>query len=42
MDIKVEELLGKLHFRLSSNQNTLAHSIEVAQLCAVLASGNRH
>lgn len=38
MDIKVEELLGRLHFRLSSNQNTLAHSIEVAQVCAVLAA----
>ena len=38
MDQRVEELLGRLHFRLSSNQNTLAHSIEVAQLCAVLAS----
>ncbi len=38
MDPRVEELLGRLHFRLSSNQNTLAHSIEVAQLCAVLAS----
>jgi ribonuclease Y len=37
MDGRVEELLGRLHFRLSSNQNTLAHSIEVAQLCAVLA-----
>ena len=38
MDNRVEELLGRLHFRLSSNQNTLAHSIEVAQLCAVLAA----
>lgn len=38
MDHRVEELLGRLHFRLSSNQNTLAHSIEVAQLCAVLAA----
>lgn len=38
MDGRVEELLGRLHFRLSSNQNTLAHSIEVAQLCAVLAA----
>jgi ribonuclease Y len=34
----VEELLGRLHFRLSANQNTLAHSIEVAQLCAMLAA----
>lgn len=37
MDGRIEELLGRLHFRLSSNQNTLAHSIEVAQLCGVLA-----
>lgn len=38
MDPAVEELLGRLHFRLSANQNTLAHSIEVAQLCAMLAA----
>ncbi len=38
MDARVEELLGRLHFRLSANQNTLAHSVEVAQLCATLAS----
>jgi len=38
MDGSVEELLGRLHFRLSANQNTLAHSIEVAQLCAMLAA----
>jgi len=38
MDASVEELLGRLHFRLSANQNTLAHSIEVAQLCAMLAA----
>lgn len=38
MDVAVEELLGRLHFRLSANQNTLAHSIEVAQLCAMLAA----
>ena len=38
MDASVEELLGRLHFRLSANQNTLAHSIEVAQMCAILAS----
>ncbi len=38
MDAQVEELLGKLHFRLSANQNTLSHSVEVAQLCATLAS----
>ena len=38
MDGAVEELLGRLHFRLSANQNTLAHSVEVAQLCAMLAA----
>ncbi|MGA0134396.1 MAG: ribonuclease Y [Opitutales bacterium] len=38
MDGEVEELLGRLHFRLSANQNTLAHSVEVAQLCAMLAA----
>ncbi|PHX79098.1 MAG: ribonuclease Y [Opitutia bacterium] len=38
MDASVEELLGRLHFRLSANQNTLAHSVEVAQLCAMLAA----
>lgn len=38
MDSRVEELLGRLYFRLSANQNTLAHSIEVAQLCAILAA----
>ncbi len=31
-------LLGKLHYRLSNNQNTLDHSIEVAFLCSLLAS----
>lgn len=38
MDPAVEQLLGRLHFRLSANQNTLAHSVEVARLCAMLAS----
>jgi len=37
MDGRIEELLGRLHFRLSSNQNTLSHSIEVPHLGAVLA-----
>ena len=32
------ELLGKLQFRLSINQNTLTHSVETAQLCGILAS----
>lgn len=30
-------LLGKLNFHLSNNQNTLAHSVEVAQLSALIA-----
>ncbi len=38
MDAAVEDLLGRLHFRLSANQNTLAHSVEVARLCAMLAA----
>lgn len=35
---EVVRLLGKLNYRLSNNQNTLAHSIEVANFCALLAS----
>jgi len=31
-------LLGKLHYRLSNNQNTLTHSIEVAHFCALIAA----
>jgi len=31
-------LLGKLHYRLSNNQNTLAHSVEVGHLCALIAA----
>lgn len=31
-------LLGQLHYRLSNNQNTLDHSIEVAFFCSLLAS----
>ena len=38
LDPAVEELLGRLHFRLSANQNTLDHSVEVARLCSMLAS----
>jgi ribonuclease Y len=38
MEAAVEELLGRLHFRLSANQNTLAHSVEVARLCAIMAT----
>jgi ribonuclease Y len=35
---EVVVLLGKLNYRLSNNQNTLAHSVEVANLCALIAS----
>jgi ribonuclease Y len=35
---EVVALLGKLHYRLSNNQNTLAHSVEVGHLCALIAS----
>lgn len=38
VDERLLELLGKLQFRLSINQNTLTHSIETAQLCGILAS----
>lgn len=31
-------IIGKLHYRLSNNQNTLEHSIEVAFLCSLLAA----
>ncbi|MGJ8651991.1 MAG: ribonuclease Y [Opitutaceae bacterium] len=36
--VELVSLLGKLHYRLSNNQNTLAHSIEVANMCALIAS----
>ena len=32
------KLLGNLYFRLSYNQNTLNHSVEVAFICSLLAS----
>ncbi|MGE9294223.1 ribonuclease Y [Ruficoccus sp. ZRK36] len=35
---EVVRLIGKLNYRLSNNQNTLEHSIEVAFLCSLLAS----
>lgn len=35
---EVVSLLGKLRFRLSNNQNSLEHSIEVANLCSLLAA----
>ena len=38
VDERLLELLGKLQFRLSINQNTLTHSVETAQLCGILAS----
>lgn len=31
-------LVGQLHYHLSNNQNTLEHSVEVANLCSLLAS----
>ncbi|MDR2512433.1 MAG: ribonuclease Y [Puniceicoccales bacterium] len=34
----IAELLGRLHFRLSNNQNTLSHSIEVARLAGLIAA----
>lgn len=38
VDERIRELLGKLQFRLSINQNTLTHSVETAQLCGIFAS----
>ncbi|MGF1448934.1 MAG: ribonuclease Y [Opitutales bacterium] len=35
---EVVTLLGKLHYRLSNNQNTLDHSVEVAYFSSLLAS----
>ncbi|MBN2068863.1 MAG: ribonuclease Y [Opitutales bacterium] len=35
---EIVALLGKLRYRLSNNQNSLDHSIEVANLCALLAA----
>lgn len=35
---EVITLLGKLYYRLSNNQNTLEHSIEVSYFCSLLAS----
>lgn len=38
MHPEVVACLGKLRFRLSNNQNSLEHSIEVANLCSLIAS----
>lgn len=38
MHPEVLKLVGKLRFRLSYNQNALEHSIEVANLCALMAA----
>lgn len=35
---EIVALLGRLYYKLSNNQNTLEHSIEVAYLCSMLAS----
>ena len=38
VDSEVLSVLGRLNFRLSNNQNTLEHSIEVANFCGLLAA----
>ncbi|MGC9453181.1 MAG: ribonuclease Y [Oceanipulchritudo sp.] len=38
MNPEVVAALGRLRFRLSNNQNSLEHSVEVAQLCSLIAS----
>ncbi len=35
---EIVSLLGKLRFRLSNNQNALDHSVEVANMCALMAA----
>jgi len=38
VDPELVHLVGKLHFRTSYGQNALKHSIEVAELCGLMAS----
>ncbi|HMP81971.1 MAG TPA: ribonuclease Y [Verrucomicrobiota bacterium] len=38
MHPEIVKLLGKLHFRKSFSQNLLDHSVEVAQLCGLMAA----
>ncbi len=38
MHPEVVSALGKLRFRLSNNQNSLEHSLEVSHLCSLMAS----
>lgn len=35
---EIISLLGRMHYRLSNNQNSLDHSVEVANLCALMAA----